>query len=75
MTPFEKDCYGMAEADIRKDYMNGLTARISGLEMVLVGMLSDCQHMVEHGFNPNDTRQMLNRAKYILIEMMTDKRN
>lgn len=75
MTPFEKDCYGMTEADIRKDYMNGLTARISGLEMVLVGMLSDCQHMVENGFNPNDTRQMLNRAKYILIDMMTDKRN
>ncbi len=75
MTDFERNCYGMTTDDIRQQYMNGITARISGLEMVVMGMLSDCQHMVEHGFNPNDTRQMLNRAKFILSEMMQAKQS
>lgn len=73
MTEFERNCYGMATDDIRQHYMNGITARISGLEMVVMGMLSDCQHMVEYKFNDNDIRQMLNRAKFILSEMVKDK--
>ena len=73
MTEFEKNCYGMTEADIREQYMNGLTARLSGLEMVVMGMLSDVQHMQEHGFNKEDIRQQLNRAKFILGEMMDAK--
>ena len=75
MTEFEKNCYGMTTEDIREDYMNSITARCSGLEMVVMGMLSDCQHMVEHKFNDNDIRQMLNRAKFILSEMMQDKQS
>jgi hypothetical protein len=55
--------------------MNSITARVSGLEMVVMGMLSDCQHMVEHGFNPNDIRIQLNRAKFILSEMMEAKQS
>jgi hypothetical protein len=43
MTEFEKNCYGMTEADIRDEYMNSLTARVSGLEMVAMGVLSDAQ--------------------------------
>lgn len=73
MTEFEKNCYGMTTEDIREDYMNSITARLSGLEMVVMGMLSDCQHMVEHDFNKNDIRMMLNRAKFILSEMMEAK--
>ena len=75
MTEFEQNCYGMSAADIREDYMNSITARVSGLEMVVMGMLSDCQHMVEHGFNPNDIRIQLNRAKFILSEMMEAKQS
>ena len=73
MTEFERNCYGMTTDDIRDQYMDSITARVSGLEMVVMGMLSDCQHMIEHGFNNNDTRQMLNRAKFILSEMMDAK--
>ena len=73
MTDFERNCYGMTTAAIRDQYMNSLTARLSGLEMVVMGMLSDCQHMAEHDFNPEDTRMMLNRAKFILSEMMKAK--
>ena len=36
MTEFEKNCYGMTEADIREEYLNSLTARLSGVEMVVV---------------------------------------
>jgi hypothetical protein len=73
MTEFEKNCYGMTEQDIRKQYMESITARLSGLEMVVMGMLSDVQHMEEYNFNKEDIRKMLNRAKFILSEMM-DKR-
>ena len=36
MTDFETKCYGMTEADIRSQYMESLTARLSGLEMVVM---------------------------------------
>jgi len=73
MTEFEKQCYGMSEADIRKQYMESLTARLSGLEMVVMGILSDCQEMMEMGTGPNATdwvRKRMNVAKFILSEMM-----
>jgi hypothetical protein len=73
MTEFEKNCYGMSEDDIVEQYMNSLTAKLSGLEMVVMGMLSDVQHMQEHGFNKEDIRKQLNRAKFILSEMMDQK--
>ena len=75
MTEFERNCYGMTTEDIRDQYINGFTGRHAGPEIVVIGMLSDCQHMVEHNFNPNDIRKMLNRAKFILSEMMKDKQS
>lgn len=73
MTEFESKCYGMSTADIREQYMESITAKCSGLEMVVMGMLSDVQHMQEYNFNKEDIRQMLNRAKFILSEMMETK--
>jgi len=79
MTEFEKNCYGMSTYDIRTKYMNGLTARLCGLDMVVMGILSDCQEMLTY---TNDAsyksseefvRKQLNVAKYILGEM-TDAR-
>ena len=67
MTEFEKNCYGMSTYDIRTEYMNGLTARLSGLEMVVMGILSDCQEMLG---DKEFVRKQLNVAKYILGEMM-----
>lgn len=75
MTEFEKNCYGMTEADIREDYMEGITARFSGLEMVVMGILSDAQHMQETDYFTKDSiRKQLNIAKFILGEMMDAKR-
>jgi len=72
MTEFEKQCYGMSEADIREQYMESITARHAGLEMVVMGILSDAQEMVEVGYKEN-VRLYLNRAKFILSEMLENK--
>ena len=72
MTEFEKQCYGMTESDIREQYMNSFTARLSGLEMVVMGILSDAQELLAMGAT-NDSRQYMNRAKFILSEMMEEK--
>jgi hypothetical protein len=64
----------MSEADIRDQYMNGITAKFSGLEMVVMGILSDCQEMQNFGANYNEQiRKQLNVAKFILSEMMDKK--
>ena len=69
MTDFETKCYGMSQADIRSQYMEGLTARLSGLEMVVMGILSDCQELQAMGHN-EAMRKQLNIAKFILDKMM-----
>jgi len=72
MTEFEKNCYGMTEADIRDEYMNSLTARVSGLEMVAMGVLSDAQELMTfgHAQATDQARKNINIAKFILSEMM-----
>jgi calcineurin-like phosphoesterase family protein len=70
MTEFELQCYGMSKEQIRKEYMESLTARLSGQEMVVMGILSDCQEMLEMGYSDNQIRQQLNVAKFILSKMM-----
>lgn len=80
MTEFESKCYGMTEQDIREQYMDSLTAKFSGLEMVVMGILSDCQEMIamnnESIPSPRSNeyvRKQLNVAKFILSEMMEAK--
>ena len=76
MTEFEKNCYGMSEKAIREQYMNSITAKLSGLEMVAMGILSDVQEMIAPEASPYEVdvwRKQLNVAKFILGEMM-DKR-
>jgi len=75
MTEFEKNCYGMTEADIREEYMNSITARLSGLEMVAMGVLSDAQELMTFGHDQatDQARKNINIAKFILSEMMEAK--
>ena len=72
MTDFEQRCYGMTEEAIRKEYMEGLTARLSGLEMVCMSILSDAQELLAMG-RTDEARKAINRAKFILSEMMDAK--
>ena len=73
MTEFEKQCYGMSTADIRNQYMESFTAHTSGLEMVVMGILSDCQELSSWSNSNEQVRKNLNIAKYILSEMLEEK--
>ena len=76
MTEFESNCYGMSTEDIRKQYMESITARFSGLEMVVMSIMSDCQEMMAMGTGPRSNeyvRKQMNVAKFILSEMMEAK--
>ena len=72
MTEFESKCYGITEAQIREQYMNGITAKLSGLEMVAMGVLSDAQELMTfgHAQATDQARKNINIAKFILSEMM-----
>jgi len=73
---FETKCYGMSEADIRVQYMESFTAKACGLEMVVMGILSDNQDMLAMGAGPRSVeyvRKQMNIAKFILVEMMDAK--
>ena len=77
MTSREQTVYGMSEECIRTQYM--AIGKMTGLEMVVAGVLSDCQEMLAH--MPKDmapigrdrVRKQLNVAKFILFEMMDQK--
>ena len=66
-TDKELAMYGMSEADIREDYMKSLTARHCGIDMVIAGILSDCQELLAMGASADRIRKQLNVAKFILF--------
>jgi hypothetical protein len=73
MTEFESKCYGITEQAIREQYMQSITAQCSGLEMVVMGIMSDCQEMMSMGTGPRSVeyvRKQMNVAKFILCEML-----
>lgn len=74
--------YGMTREDIEEQYINSITARLSGMEMVVAGILSDCQEMIAMK-NPTipapnvdeRIRKQLNVAKFILFQMMDQRQD
>jgi hypothetical protein len=72
MTEFEKQCYGCSEADIRDEYMNSITAKCCGLEMVVMSLLSDAQELLtfDSPRAKDQSRQNMNIAKFILSQML-----
>ena len=60
--------YGMTENQIRKQYMESVSAKLGGMELVVAGILSDCQELTAMG-RSEDVRQQLNVAKFILFTM------
>jgi hypothetical protein len=69
MTEFEKNCYGITEDQIRDRYMNSSTAKRSGLEMVVMSVLSDSQELINMGDKEYAIKR-INIAKFIISEMM-----
>ncbi len=69
----EIKCFGMTTDAIRMQYMNSITAKLSGQEMVVMSILSDVQELVAMGGRPETVRKQLNIAKFILCEMQDAK--
>ena len=68
--------YGMTKEEIKEQYMESITAKYSGLEMVVMSILSDCQEMMAMGTGPRSMeycRKQMNVAKFILGQMMDRK--
>jgi len=77
MTATDLTMFGMTKTDIRDQYINSISAKLVGVEMVVMGILSDCQEMmarrnptIPHPNVDEFIRQQLNVAKFILSEMM-----
>ena len=80
MNGFEEKCYGTSVENIREEYMNSVTARFAGLEMVVMSLLSDCQEMLDMDERIERAaavdsrievvRKQLNIAKFILGEQL-----
>lgn len=64
--------YGMTREEIKEQYMESITAKFSGLEMVVMGILSDAQELGAMG-QTEAVRKQLNVAKFILCEMIDAK--
>ena len=75
MTPIEFKCFGMSYEDIQEQYIDSLTGRLTGLEMVVSGILSDVQHMIEYDMPKDAMRKQLNIAKYILSKAIARQEN
>ena len=75
MTEFESKCYGMSEQDIQDQYLNSITARFSGLEMVAMSVLSDAQELMacNTARTQDLARKNINIAKFILSTIMEQK--
>ena len=73
--------YGVTEAGMREAVESSSTFRFSGPAMVVASMMSDAQEMVSYGPYDSDTlanimedqRQLLNRAKFVLMTYIMDK--
>ena len=71
MTEFESKCYGITEQDIREQYIQSITAKLSGIEMVVMSVLSDAQELLVMD-RKDESRKLMNIAKFILSEMMNN---
>ena len=73
--------YGCTEAQMREAVEQSITFRLSDPAMVVASMMSDAQEMVSYGPYDSDTlanimedqRQLLNRAKFVLMTYIMDR--
>ena len=69
--------YGCTEAQMREAVESSSTFKFSGPAMVVASMMSDAQEMMAYeqpDFNTiEDQRQLLNRAKFVLMTYIMDK--
>ena len=73
----EVGMYGCTEAQMREAVESSSTFRFSGPAMVVASMMSDAQELVGYGIDDanviEDQRQLLNRAKFVLMTYIMDR--
>lgn len=72
MTHEEEMMFGMSERTIQEEYIYSFATSMSGIEMTVMMILSDAQHVLEFG-DADRARKLMNVAKYILSEMLDAK--
>jgi len=65
--------YGV-DTDVLDELIHNPMTKITGLDMLVMSILSDAQHVLEHG-DYDTARQFMNRAKYVLSYRMKEERN
>ena len=76
MTHEEEMMFGMSKDQIEQEYIKSFTTMMTGIEMTVISILSDAQHVMEFGQHDR-ARKMMNIAKYILsreLEYKTEKK-
>ena len=68
---WEINCYGMTEQEIESQIVNSTVAKLSGVWMCAMSILSDAQHMLEMD-DKEQARKYINVAKYIIAEKLKD---
>lgn len=64
---WDLQAYGAPEADIIESVEDSITFKMSGIEMVIAGYLSDAQEMIAVG-DSNRARQYINIAKMLIFK-------
>lgn len=76
MTDEEFQMFGMSKGQIEQEYIKSFTTMMSGIEMTVMSILSDAQHVLEYGNTErakDQSRKLMNIAKYILSEQLKYK--
>lgn len=69
----QMEMFGMTTEDIMDQLVNSPTSKMVGLEMTVMGLLSDAQYLLSLGDN-EAARKLMNVSKFILGEMMEARR-
>ena len=69
VSEFDYQCYGCNIQEFIAQIKESISYRLSGANMVVMGLMSDAQEELQMGANER-ARQTLNRAKAILGEVM-----
>lgn len=72
MNEADKNMFGCDLDHFIKSIENGLTYKVSGMGMVIAGLMSDAQEEIEYG-SPENARKTLNKAKALLFRAMEGK--
>ena len=72
MTTREISMYGCDIEDFVDSVFDSITYQACGANMVVASLMSDAQELMAYGDNES-ARQTLNRAKYLLSQVMAGK--